>query len=66
MKLLDWRRENKRTQVWLSEATGIPQPLLSRYERGVTTPKVENVRRIAQATAGCVTLDDWCSKERGS
>jgi transcriptional regulator with XRE-family HTH domain len=59
MTLLEWRRANKKTQLWVTLTTGISQALLSKYERGTTRPGVENVRKIEKATSGGVTLNDW-------
>ena len=59
MQLKAWRKANKRTQVWVSKQTGIPQNLLSKYERGSNLPQVLNARKIERATGGAVTIDDW-------
>ena len=38
------------TQVQLAEMAGVSQPKLSQYERGVTTPKPETLKRILACT----------------
>ena len=58
MNLRAWRKANHRSQTWLAKATGIDQTLISRYENG-SRPQVPNARKIEQATAGGVTIDDW-------
>ncbi len=63
MKLATWRSRHKRTQAWLAEATGIPQGLISKYERGQSVPQLRNVRRIEEATSNAVTVEDWYPRE---
>jgi len=58
MQLKAWRVAKGKTQKWLSEATGIDQALLSKYENG-TTPLPRNARKIERATNGEVSLEDW-------
>lgn len=62
--LREWRRLNGITQDRLAAETGIPQTLLSKYERGRATPRVCNALAIARATGGEVPVEAW-ERQRG-
>lgn len=54
-----WRERHKVTQESLSVSTGIPQSLLSKYERGPHRPGLQNALAIARATGGEVPVEVW-------
>lgn len=56
-KLRKLRDDKGLTQVQLSELTGIPQPMISQYEKGLKEPSVSNAKKIADALE--VPLDDF-------
>ena len=55
-RLVHLRLERHLTQDQLSEATGIPQSVLSQYENGRRVPGMRNAGRIAAALHA--TLDE--------
>lgn len=58
-KLRQWLESTGTTQVALSERTGIPQTLLTKYVNGHVTPGIQNASLIARATKGGVPLEAW-------
>ena len=52
--LISLREEKGLTQGHVANAVGIAQPTYYEYEKGISTPKPENAKKIA-AVLGC----DW-------
>ena len=50
-KIRDLRKQQKMTQHDLAEKSGLPQPHISRLERGVHCPSSKTIDRIAAALA---------------
>lgn len=59
LTLPEWMERTGTTQVQLSEATGIPQPLLSKYVRGAQRAQLDNALAIERATGGLVPVEVW-------
>lgn len=55
-QLLKLRMDHELTQMQLSEATGIAQGDISKYERGVGNPTVEQLERLGAALGAHVAL----------
>jgi transcriptional regulator with XRE-family HTH domain len=64
MTLAEWMSKTGATQVELSEATGIQQPLISKYLRKKQRPNVDNALAIERATKGAVPVETWERKHR--
>lgn len=62
MTLKQWMKRTGTTQVQLAEATGIQQPLISKYLRGVQRPQLDNALAIEKATDGQVPAEEWARK----
>lgn len=48
-RIKDCRKEQKMTQKQLGEAMGVSETLISQYERGMRKPKINQLRKIADA-----------------
>lgn len=59
MTLKRWLETSGKTQEWLSEHTGIQQPLISKYVRGVQRPHIDNAVAIEKATDRGVPVEEW-------
>jgi transcriptional regulator with XRE-family HTH domain len=59
MTLRSWMKRKGVTQAQLSEMTGIQQPLISKYLRGVQRPQLDNALAIERATNGDVPVEAW-------
>jgi DNA-binding transcriptional regulator YdaS (Cro superfamily) len=59
MTLKQWFDATGKTQEWLAEATGIQQPLISKYARGWQRPQIDNAVAIEKATSGKVPVEAW-------
>ncbi len=59
MKLHEWMTLTRTTEDQLAEMTGISQASINRYRRGPRIPMREAQDKIARATQGAVTRDDW-------
>jgi transcriptional regulator with XRE-family HTH domain len=62
--LRKWREANAITQERLAELTGIPQSLLSKYEREAVRPQIDNALAIQRATKGGVPVESWQSQPK--
>lgn len=62
-RLLEFRRISGLTQKGLSKLSGIPQPMISRYERGEAEPVSSNIIKIAKALN--ISLDWLMTGEGG-
>ena len=59
MKLHDWLAEHDKTAAWLAERTGLSASYLSRLIEGERSPSIETCAKIAEATGGAVTANDY-------
>lgn len=58
-RLIEWLASTKTTQLQLSERSGIPQPLISKYVTGKQRPNIDNALAIERATDGEVPVEAW-------
>ena len=58
MNLLSWRKRNDLTQAEACEVLGIPQPVISRIERGEVFPRPETLTLLLEKTGGAISPDD--------
>ena len=65
MTLKAWMKSTSTTQEQLAEKTGIQQPLISKYLRGVQRPQLDNAIAIEKATEGKVPVEIWATSSRG-
>ena len=62
IKLEEYRRKRKMTQVQLAKASGIPQPMISMIEsKAVPNPTIGTIYRLAAALK--CTTDDLIEEE---
>lgn len=59
MKLQEWLDHNGRSVTWLSQQTGLSISYLSRLIAGERSLSMTTAAKIAEATNGEVTADDW-------
>lgn len=62
--LIQYRQTKKMSQRAFSEAIGIHQSVLSKFESGKATPSLKTALDIQNATAGAVPVDIWIEKEQ--
>ena len=58
MKLKDYLKVRKMSQVEFAKLTGISKPAISNYIHGVRTPTLEIANKIFKFTKGAVTFSD--------
>lgn len=58
-KLGEYMKAHKISQRKMCELTGISQPTISRYIKGLYWPSVRHAKRIEEATNGNVSVDSW-------
>lgn len=54
-RLRELRQSAGLTQVALAEASGVPQPRISKYERGTRQPSLDTLRALAKVL-GPITI----------
>jgi transcriptional regulator with XRE-family HTH domain len=59
MRLRDWMNRNGMKQDQFARETGIGQSTLSQFCTGARRPSLKMMGRIAAATRGEVTPNDW-------
>jgi transcriptional regulator with XRE-family HTH domain len=59
MKLQDYRQQNGISPTQLAELLAVSPMAVSRYERGQRIPEPPVMQRIAEATGGAVTANDF-------
>jgi transcriptional regulator with XRE-family HTH domain len=59
MKLSDWFKLTKRPKAAFAEDIGVTPQMISAYCNGAIWPTKERMRRIAAATDGAVTANDF-------
>jgi len=59
MKLSEWLAQADETADAFAKRVGVSAPTISRLARGVNRPDWTTVRKIADATSGAVTAEDW-------
>lgn len=63
IKLEEYRRKRKMTQVQLAELSGVPQPMISMIEsKSVPNPTIGTIYKLA--TAMKCTTDDLIEEDR--
>jgi transcriptional regulator with XRE-family HTH domain len=58
MNLQTWRKERDMTQAAAADFLGIPQPTISRIERGEIFPGPETLTLLAEKSDGAISPDD--------
>lgn len=61
MKLEAYRRLHKLSQAEIGAIVGVKAGTISRYESGLREPRLAMIRKIAAATKGEVTAEDWAA-----
>lgn len=59
MNLADYLREAGLTSSQFAEVVGVPPSTITRIVRGDRTPRIETAAKIALATNGAVTANDF-------
>ena len=57
--LRKWLKANGVTQEVFAEMSGVPQPLLSKYSRGLRNPDTQYALAIEAATKRAVPAESW-------
>ena len=65
MKLHTWLKRHGKTATWLAKETGLSVSQVSRVIAGARSPSLEACEKIADATDGAVTADDFMKRHNG-
>ena len=63
MNLLEWRKNNKKTQEEIASDLGVNQSIYQKWEKGETIPRSDNMQKIVAYTKGEVTANDFYDVE---
>ncbi len=66
MKLGDWLKQKKMSQLEFGEATGFGQHHISELVNAKIQPRIDTISRIALVTKGQVDFPDWVPPEKKS
>lgn len=58
MNLTQWRSKHKLNITQAAERLGIPQPTVSRIERGVHLPSGKTIAKLTEKSDGAITAID--------
>ena len=59
MTLSEYLAETKATEAEIARRTGLSQPTINRIRNGVGNPTIDVLKRIAEATEGRVTPNEF-------
>lgn len=66
MTLLEWMKENEKTQAWVAKKIGSSQGHVSRWANGKRSPGVDVIEKLNKLTKGQVAFIDWRKPKRAA